>query len=53
MPTGNLDSITADKIFDLFRDLNSHGLTLIIVTHNMELAKKAHRLISLRDGHIV
>jgi putative ABC transport system ATP-binding protein len=52
-PTGNLDSITADKIFDLFRDLNSHGLTLIIVTHNMELAKKAHRLISLRDGHIV
>jgi putative ABC transport system ATP-binding protein len=52
-PTGNLDSTTADKIFELFRDLNSRGLTLIIVTHNMELAKKAHRLISLRDGHIV
>jgi putative ABC transport system ATP-binding protein len=52
-PTGNLDSVTADKIFELFRDLNSRGLTVIIVTHNMELARKAHRLIALRDGQIV
>ena len=52
-PTGNLDSATALKIFELFRNLNSQGLTLIIVTHNLELAKIAHRKIYLRDGEIV
>lgn len=51
-PTGNLDSHTATKIYDLFRALNGQGLTLIVVTHNMELAKVAHRIISLRDGEI-
>jgi len=51
-PTGNLDSATAVKIFQLFQDLNSQGLTLIIVTHNLELAKSAHRVIQLRDGEV-
>ncbi len=51
-PTGNLDSATAVKIFQLFQDLNSQGLTLIIVTHNLELAKSAHKVIQLRDGEI-
>jgi len=51
-PTGNLDSATALKIFQLFQNLNSQGLTLIIVTHNLELAKLAHKVIQLRDGEV-
>ena len=51
-PTGSLDSATALRIFDLFQSLNSQGLTLIIVTHNLELAKTAHKIIKLRDGEI-
>ncbi len=52
-PTGNLDSITAHKVFELFQNLNSQGLTLVIVTHNAELARTAHKVIHLRDGEIV
>ncbi len=52
-PTGNLDSVTARKIFDLFRDLNGQRLTLIVVTHNMDLAKMACKTISLVDGKII
>ena len=52
-PTGNLDSATAAVIFELFRALNNQGLTLIIVTHNLDLARKSHRVISLKDGQIV
>jgi len=52
-PTGNLDSATALKIFKLFQNLNGQGLTLIIVTHNLELAKSAHKTVQLRDGEIV
>jgi len=52
-PTGNLDSATAHKIMELFQGLNKQGLTLIIVTHNIELAKMARKTIHLRDGEIV
>jgi len=52
-PTGNLDSVTARAIFDLFQDLNGQGLTLLVVTHNVELAKMAHKIICLADGEIV
>jgi putative ABC transport system ATP-binding protein len=51
-PTGNLDSATSLRIFELFRNLNRQGLTLIVVTHNMDLAKIAHNVIQLRDGEI-
>jgi putative ABC transport system ATP-binding protein len=51
-PTGNLDSATANKIIDLFRELCAGGLTLIIVTHNMELADMAGGLVKIRDGEI-
>jgi putative ABC transport system ATP-binding protein len=51
-PTGNLDSATAEKIYELFRKLNSTGLSLVIVTHNMELAGMAHTVIKLKDGKI-
>jgi putative ABC transport system ATP-binding protein len=51
-PTGNLDSATAEKIFELFRKLNSTGLSLVVVTHNMDLAAMAHTVINLKDGKI-
>ena len=51
-PTGNLDSATSHKILQLFQSLNRKGLTLIIVTHNAELTKSAHKIIQLRDGEI-
>jgi putative ABC transport system ATP-binding protein len=51
-PTGNLDSVTAEKIFELFQSLCSKGISLIIVTHNQELAKMSHGTISLKDGEI-
>ena len=52
-PTGNLDSATSQMIFELFEELNRQGMTLIIVTHNLELAKKAHKMYTLKDGQIV
>jgi len=51
-PTGNLDSATAEKIFELFKKLNATGLSLIVVTHNMDLASMSHRVIKLKDGEI-
>jgi len=52
-PTGNLDSATSEKIFTLFKKLNADGLSLVIVTHNIDLAGMATRMIKLRDGEIV
>ena len=51
-PTGNLDSATSLMIFDLFRELNRKGLTLVIVTHNKDLARRAEKMYTLRDGKI-
>jgi putative ABC transport system ATP-binding protein len=52
-PTGNLDSATSQMILDLFRDLNRKGLTLVLVTHNLDLARQAQKMYTLRDGQIV
>ena len=52
-PTGNLDSVTSKMIFKLFSELNRRGLTLVIVTHNLDLAKQAHKMYTLKDGQIV
>ena len=52
-PTGNLDSKTAETIFALFNDLVSQGKTVIIVTHDSSLAKRAHRTALIADGEIV
>lgn len=51
-PTGNLDSGTAKEIFNLFRDINSEGKTVILITHNDELAAALPRIITLRDGRL-
>lgn len=52
-PTGNLDSTTSEVIYNLFQKLNASGLTLIIVTHNTELAQRANRVITIRDGDLI
>ncbi len=51
-PTGNLDSATADAVFALFATLQQQGKTLVIVTHNEELAQTASRRIAIHDGRI-
>jgi putative ABC transport system ATP-binding protein len=51
-PTGNLDSRTADSIFDLFGSLTERGKTILMVTHDDELARRARRTIVIRDGQI-
>lgn len=51
-PTGNLDSITATSIIKLFADLNQEGVTVVVVTHNMELAENTNRIIHMKDGKI-
>ncbi len=52
-PTGNLDSQTEQKMFEILKRLNDAGKTVIYVTHSKELAKKAKRRISFLDGRIV
>lgn len=52
-PTGNLDSATAESVYQLFLRLNHEGLTIIVVTHNLELANITHRIVRLKDGKIV
>ena len=52
-PTGNLDSQTANSIFDLFEKMSEGGKTILMVTHDKELASRAKRTILLRDGKIV
>lgn len=51
-PTGNLDSKNSLKVIELFRELNSGGLTTIIVTHNHDIAAGAGRTIAISDGRI-
>ena len=52
-PTGNLDSVTAAEMFELFERLNAEGKTILYVTHDLELASRAHRIVSIRDGVVV
>jgi putative ABC transport system ATP-binding protein len=51
-PTGNLDSHTTLEVLALFQELNREGLTLVLVTHEPEVARYASRLVELRDGRI-
>jgi putative ABC transport system ATP-binding protein len=52
-PTGNLDSATAERMFQLLCGLNDAGKTVLFVTHDRELARQARRVITIRDGRIV
>lgn len=51
-PTGNLDTETAGTIMDLLREMNSNGLTLVLVTHDPAIGGTAERIIRMRDGQI-
>ena len=51
-PTGNLDSKTGQEILDMFIKLNKEGKTVIMVTHDKELAKRARHIVRLKDGRI-
>ena len=51
-PTGNLDSATGEEIMRLFEKLHSDGNTIILVTHERDIAEHAHRTIHIRDGKI-
>lgn len=52
-PTGNLDSKSGDEIMDFLTELNRQGRTIILVTHEQEVADYAHRTIYIRDGRVV
>ena len=52
-PTGALDTKTTAEILNLFDDLHKQGLTLVVVTHEMNVASRAQRVITLMDGQII
>ncbi|MCC7289013.1 ABC transporter ATP-binding protein [bacterium] len=52
-PTGNLDTKRSDEIMKLFREINKEGATIVLITHEEEVAQYADRIIRLRDGEIV
>ncbi len=52
-PTGNLDSVAGRQTVDLLLDLNRQGATIVVVTHNLELARALPRRVELRDGEVV
>jgi ABC-type lipoprotein export system ATPase subunit len=52
-PTGNLDTANSEKIFSLLESLHAQGLSIVLVTHNPDLANRAERVVELKDGRIV
>ena len=51
-PTGNLDSQTGDDVMNLFKELNSQGQTIILITHEEDIARQSKRIINIKDGLI-
>ncbi|MBE2213065.1 MAG: ABC transporter ATP-binding protein [Opitutaceae bacterium] len=52
-PTGNLDTRTSIEIMGLFQDLNDRGMTIVMVTHELDIARFTRRMVVMRDGRIV
>lgn len=51
-PTGNLDSVSSEAIMDLFRELHASGVTIMVVTHDQEVAEEGERILEIRDGKL-
>ncbi|GAA3758974.1 ABC transporter ATP-binding protein [Microbacterium kribbense] len=51
-PTGNLDSASTKEVLDLFDQLNDSGRTIVLITHELEVAQRARRIVTVRDGQI-
>jgi putative ABC transport system ATP-binding protein len=52
-PTGNLDSKTSNEIMDLLTELHNQGQTIVMVTHEDEIAEYAQRVITMKDGKVI
>lgn len=52
-PTGNLDSVTSEEIMALFQELNDNGKTIILITHEHDIAQHAKRIVHVKDGRIL
>ncbi|HEY1991398.1 MAG TPA: ABC transporter ATP-binding protein, partial [Gammaproteobacteria bacterium] len=52
-PTGNLDSLMARQVLDMLEGINAKGTTIVMVTHDPELARRAHRSVHVLDGQVV
>jgi len=52
-PTGNLDTRSSSDIMQIFKDLNNEGRTIVLITHEIDIAKLASRILTMRDGQIV
>jgi putative ABC transport system ATP-binding protein len=52
-PTGNLDSRTGEQVLDLLSELVQQGTTLVLVTHDPDVTRRAHRIVELKDGRLV
>ncbi|MDO8880524.1 MAG: ABC transporter ATP-binding protein [Coriobacteriia bacterium] len=52
-PTGNLDTATGDSVMELFGSLNAEGRTIVLITHEPDIAARTHRIVRLQDGFIV
>jgi len=52
-PTGALDSKTTEEVIDIFSELNSSGITVVMVTHEADVARHSKRIVMFKDGHIV
>ncbi|MEP6994200.1 MAG: ATP-binding cassette domain-containing protein, partial [Acidobacteriota bacterium] len=52
-PTGNLDTKTSEEVIAVFQNLNDQGKTIVLITHEQDIANHARRTVAFRDGHIV
>ena len=52
-PTGNLDSVSSETVMNLIKEINEKGVTVLMVTHNLEYEKYFKKIIKLKDGKLI